>query len=227
MRMSTTDGFLLVQRLLSCYLKSYSYITNLLWVEKKKWSSQLSRRNHDWLWPHPCIVSCTRVSRHSYSWLLLLLFTMSMEKSKEAWPGGDAFITGFTQKSVAIAFVPPSFVCVSWGGLKVGDASRWWGEELLRIHWPDLDERAVWAYVELYAYSSPRTNNQLEGWHNCMKHNCMNKTTSISEKNIWEFTRQSGLKEDLNGILMYSASIATLFTGFLLLSQLSLISASL
>lgn len=120
----------------------------------------------------------------------------------------------FTQKSAVIAFVPPSFVCVSWGGLKAGDASRWWGEELLRIH-SDLDEQAVWAYVELYAYSSPRTNNQLEGCHNCMKHSCMNKRTSISETSIWESTRQSGLKEDLNGIL---TRIETLFTGFLLLS---------
>jgi len=44
--MSKTDGFSLVQMLLSCYL-SYSYTKNHLWVEKKKWSSQLSRKNHD------------------------------------------------------------------------------------------------------------------------------------------------------------------------------------
>jgi len=38
-----------------------------------------------------------------------------------AWRGSteeDAFIMGFTQNSVVIAFVPPSFVCVCWVGLK-------------------------------------------------------------------------------------------------------------
>ena len=79
-----------------------------------------------------------------------------------------------------------------------------WMNRQFRLH--------MWNYC---AYSGPRTSNQLEGWHNCMKHNCMNKTISISDKSIWESTRQSGLKEDLNGIL---TSIETLFTGFLLLS---------
>jgi len=40
-------------------------------LQKKSWPTLTS----------PCTVSCAQVSRHSYSWLLLSLFTMSMEKS--------------------------------------------------------------------------------------------------------------------------------------------------
>jgi len=51
-----------------------------------------------------------------------------------------------------------------------------------------------------------------------MKHNCMNKTTSISEKSIWESTRQSGLKQDLNGILMYPDIVHWFLVAFLIVS---------
>jgi len=54
-----------------------------------------------------------------------------------------------------------------------------------------------------------------------MKHNCMNKMTSISEKRIWESTRQSGLKEDLNGILMYPDIVHWFLVAFLIVSFLS------
>ena len=47
------------------------------------------------------------------------IFSMPVEESQETWFGGRIQdIRRFIQRSAAIAFVPLSFVRVSWNGLK-------------------------------------------------------------------------------------------------------------
>ena len=82
----------------------------------------------------------------------------------------DEFIRRFMQKSAAIAFVPPSFVRVSWNGLKADmpDNSKVQSyADYFDETWMNGQFRPrMWNY---YAHSGPRTNNHLEGWHNRMK----------------------------------------------------------
>ena len=82
----------------------------------------------------------------------------------------DEFIRRFIQKSAAIAFVPPSFVRVSWNGLKaeMPDNSKVQNyADYFDETWINGQFRPrMWNY---YAHSGPRTNNHLEGWHNRMK----------------------------------------------------------
>ena len=89
----------------------------------------------------------------------------SLEEYKE-----DEFIRRFIHKSAAIAFVPPSFVRVSWNGLKADmpDNSKVQSyADYFDETWMNGQFRPrMWNY---YAHSGPRTNNHLEGWHNRMK----------------------------------------------------------
>ena len=115
------------------------------------------------------------------------IFSIPVEESPETWFGGRIqAIRCFIQRSAAIAFVPLSFVRVSWNGLKAEMPDN---EKLERYAayfdetWFDGHFRPrMWNY---YRHCGPRTNNQLEGWHNRMKR--ISRRHTLTSMRCWSY----------------------------------------
>ena len=82
----------------------------------------------------------------------------------------DEDVKKFIRKCIALAFVPIRFVRIAWQGLKAGHPAIPRMDEFISYMedtWiAGMSPINMW---NVYQGTGPRTNNHLEGWHNCLK----------------------------------------------------------